>query len=97
MKKTNKENLLAGLTNEAQAGAKSQPVMKDGEEPQDMLLALLNSPLKSLLDSQQGKILGTCLNSHGRSTILILYGVEPTANNTLKPVGSVACDTGKES
>jgi len=86
VKQTKDENLLAGSTNEVTAGKTSKPVMKHGEEPPDMLLALLNSPLKSLLDSQQAKILGTCLN-HGFSTIVIFYGVVPTDINTLRPVG----------
>jgi len=89
VKRIKDENLLAGSTNEAQAGKTLKPVMKHGEEPPDMLLALLNSPLKSMLDSQQAKILGTCLN-HGISTIVIFYGVVPTGvGDGLMPVGTI--------
>lgn len=83
MSETNKENLLAGSTNEAQDGAKSLPVMKDGEEPPDMLLAILNSPLKTMLDNQQAKIMGTCLTKKGVGTILIVYGAVPTSEGLL--------------
>jgi len=90
VKKTRKENLLAGSTNEAQDGTLSNPSMKHGEESPAMLLALLNSPLETLLNSQQAKILGTGMTNKGQSTIVIFYGVLPTGNGTLAPVGSVA-------
>ena len=84
MKKTKDENLLAGLTAEAQAGSLSLPVMKDGEEPPDMLLALLNNCLPSMINSQQAKIMGTFqTREHGRATMVIFYGVVPTADNLL--------------
>lgn len=86
MKKTKDENLLAGSTSEVLAGDKSNQSMKHGEESQDMLLALLNSPLETLLNSQQAKILGTCLTKSGQATIVIFYGVLPTGNGLLKQV-----------
>lgn len=78
------ENLLAGLTAEVQDGQTSLPVMKDGEEPPDMLLALLNNALASLIDSQQAMILGRCMTRKGIGTIIIVYSVEPETANTLK-------------
>lgn len=90
MKETKTENLLAGSTKEVQAGGKSSPVMKDGEEPPDMLLALLNNALTSLIDCQQAKILGKArfVREKGQvvGTILVVYGVEPETANSLKVV-----------
>jgi hypothetical protein len=83
VKKTKGANLLAGSTVEAPDGEKSLPVMKDGEEPPDMLLALLNSPLESMINSQQAMIVGTCLTRKGVGTLVLFYGVQPTANNLL--------------
>jgi len=54
--------------------------MRHGEEPRDMLLALLNSPLETMLNSQQARILGTSLTPKGMATIVIFYGTLPTAN-----------------
>ena len=88
-KETKPASLLAGSTKKAQAGETSLPSMKHGDESPAMLLALLNSPLESMIDSQQAKILGTCLTKHGTSTIVIIYGVVPTANNTLRLVGKI--------
>jgi hypothetical protein len=85
VKKTKPVNLLAGSTNEAQAGEKSSPSMKHGDESPAMLLALLNSPLETMLSNQQAKVLGTYLNKEGkRSTLIVIHGVVPTANNTLE-------------
>jgi len=81
---TRKGNLLAGSTNEARDGLKSSPVMKDGEEPPDMLLALLNNALASMVDSQQAKIMGTLLTKKGVGTLVIFYGVKPHSANILK-------------
>ena len=88
MSETKKENLLAGSTNQAQDGKKSNPVMKHGEEPPAMLLALFNSPLESMINSQQAKVLGTCLTKHGKSTIVIFYGALPTADGSRLIVGN---------
>lgn len=85
MKETKTESQLAGLTNPAQGGEKSSPVMKDGNEPPDMLLALLNNALASLIDCQQAKIMGKVMTKKGVGTLLIVYGTEPTTANTLKP------------
>lgn len=83
MSETNKENLLAGSTNEAQDGTKSLPVMKDGEEPLDMLLAILNSPLQTMLANNQARILGTGLTNKGVGTFIVVYGVVPTSEGLL--------------
>lgn len=86
MKETKNENLLAGLTAEARAGETSSPVMKDGNEPQDMLLALLNNALSSMINSQQAKILGTVMTKKGVGTLVLVYGVKPETANSLKMV-----------
>ena len=83
MRGTKRVNLLAGSTVEVQDGRTSLPVMQDGNEPPDMLLALLNNVLPSIINSQQAKILATCLTSKGKATLVIFYGVVPTANNLL--------------
>lgn len=83
MKETKTENLLAGSTKTAPVGAKSLPVMKDGEEPQDMLLALLNNSLVSLVDCQQAKIMGRVMTKSGVGTLVIFYGVVPTSEKTV--------------
>ena len=88
MKETKDVNPQDGLTKTAQVGAKSLPVMQDGKEPPDMLLALLNNALPSLVDSQQAKIMGTCLTLHkGKkvpTTIIFVFDALPTENGTLK-------------
>ena len=86
MKETKTENLLAGLTEEVPAGKPSSPVMKDGEEPPDMLLALLNSPLASMVDSQQARILGRGLFRGRVGTILVIFDALPDTANSLKMV-----------
>ena len=86
MKKTKPENLLAGLTAEAPDGAPSLPVMKDGEEPPDMLLALLNNVLPSMINSQQARIVGTAISRGRRVSIVFFYDVVPTANSLLATV-----------
>ena len=84
MSETKKEKLLAGLTEEAPAGQTSLQAMKDGEEPQDMLLALFNNALASLVDSQQARIMGKVLSKKGVGTLVIVYGAEPESANRLK-------------
>ena len=88
MKKTKDENLLAGLTGEAPDGTESLLVMRDGEEPPDMLLALLNNALASLANSQQVKILGTAIGRNGVGTIVMFYGFAPDTANSLKAVAN---------
>lgn len=88
MSETKDENLLAGSTGEAPDGTASLPVMKDGEEPPDMLLALLNNALASLVDSQQAKILGKALFRGRVGSILVIFDAEPETANTLKAVGN---------
>jgi len=85
---TKQGNQRAGLTENPQAGQKLPKVMNDGDETPDMLLALFNNALVSMVNSQQAKIIGTALNRGKRATVIIVYGVEPTANNTLQRVGS---------
>lgn len=80
------ENLLAGLTADPLGGEKSLPVMKDGEEPPDMLLALLNNALPSMINSQQAEIVGTAITKRGVITIVYFFGVKPTTNNTLEAI-----------
>ena len=88
MKETKTENLLAGSTKEAPAGVKSSKVMKDGEEPLDMLLALFNNSLTSLVECQQARIMGKVMTKRGVGTIVLIYGVEPETANTVASVGS---------
>ena len=90
MSKTKSENLLAGSTKNLLAGEKSLPVMKHGEETPAMLLALLNSPLASMINSQQAKFVGTGLNRQGRKfTLVMFFEVVPTTANTLQSVGEM--------
>ena len=84
MKERKTEKLLAGLTEEVRVGATSLPVMKDGNEPPDMLLALFNNALSSLVDSQQARIMSKVLTKKGVGTVIIVYGVEPLTANSLK-------------
>ena len=84
MSETKTESQLAGLTKKARVGAKSSPVMKDGNEPPDMLLALFNNALMSLVDSQQAKIAGKVLTKRGVGTLILVFGVEPETANRLK-------------
>lgn len=86
MNETNEGRLSDGLTEKAQDGTKSWKVMKDGEEPPDMLLALLNNVLPQMVDSQQVVILGTAVYGNRKVTLLAIYDVMPTANNTLLAV-----------
>ena len=88
MRETKTENLLAGSTVKAPAGNQSLPVMKDGEEPPDMLLALFNNALTSLVDSQQAKILGRGLFRGRVGSILVIYDTEPDTANSLKVVNN---------
>lgn len=87
-KKTKNGGLLAGSTSEVQAGNSSSQSMKHGEESRGMLLALLNSPLETMINSQQAKVLATCLSRGSKATIIIFYETVPTANNTLESVGT---------
>ena len=80
MSETKNVNQSAGSTKTVQDGKTSLPVMKHGSETLDMLLALLNSPLETMLNSQQARILGTSLTPKGMATIVIFYGTLPTAN-----------------
>jgi hypothetical protein len=80
VKKTNEENLLAGSISGVPAGVTSSPSLISGNEPPAMLLALLNSPLETMLNSQQAKIMGTGMTKRGQVTVIMFYGVVPTAN-----------------
>ncbi len=83
MNETKRENQLDGSIAEAPDGKESLPVMSDGKEPPDMLLALLNNVLPSMVNSQQAKILGTGRFEGVVGTLVIVYGVQPTANSLL--------------
>lgn len=83
MNGTKNENPSDGSIAEAQDGQESLPVMRDGSEPPDMLLALLNNVLPSLVNSQQVKIMGTALLRGRRVTLLAVYDVLPTSENLL--------------
>jgi hypothetical protein len=76
-------NPLVGSTAEVQVGKPSSPVMKDGEEPEYMLLALLNNALFSMVEKNQARIIGTGTFDGLVGTLVIVYGVVPTANNLL--------------
>jgi len=88
VKETKTANLLAGLTEKAPAGNPSLPVMKDGEEPPDMLLALFNNALTSLVDCQQAKILGRGLFRGRVGSLVVIFDTEPETANSLRIVGS---------
>lgn len=85
MSETNEENLLAGLTAEVQDGTESLPVMKDGEEPPDMLLAVLNNPLQDLLAMNKAEILGTATLGGVVGTLVFFHDSEPTSEGMLLP------------
>ncbi len=83
MKKTKLESLLAGSTAVVPAGATSLPVMKHGDEPPAMLLAILNSALETMTANSQAKIIGRGMFRNGRpGTVVIIYDVQPTANGS---------------
>jgi len=95
VKKTKAENLLAGSTSEAQDGQTSSESMKHGDESPAMLLALLNSPLETMIANKQAVVIGQGLFRGKRvGTIIVFYDTEPTANNTLRaaivPLGDSA-------
>ena len=83
MNETNNENLLVGSTKEVPTGKQSSKNMKHGEESRAMLLALLNSPLESLLAMGDAVILGTGKAGGRVGTLLVIYDAVPTANNLL--------------
>jgi hypothetical protein len=81
------EKPLDGSTTIAPDSQPSSQNMKDGEEPENMLLALLWSPTETLI-SRKRALLATA-NYHGqKSTIIILVGAEFTENG-LKFVGNL--------
>lgn len=83
MNETNEENPLAGLTKTVQDGMESLPVMKDGEEPPDMLLALLNNPLQDLLAISKAEILGTATLGGVVGTLVFVHDSKPTSQGFL--------------
>ena len=90
MKKTKPENVLAGLTSEAQDGRKSSESMRHGDESRGMLLALLNSPLETMIANKQARILGKGLFVGGSvGTIVIFYGTEPTDDGKMLAMPTV--------
>lgn len=88
VKETKPAALLAGSTVEVQVGEKLNESLKHGEESTGMLLALLNSPLETMIQSQQAKIMGTCITNHNGAkvptTIIFVFDAVPTENGTLK-------------
>lgn len=77
MSETKEEKQLAGSTTTAQDSKTSSKSMKDGEEPDDMLLALLWSPLATLIKRE--KALLATANYNGKlATVIILVGTQPT-------------------
>ena len=88
VKETRTAARLAGTTAKAQAGEKSNGNMKHGEESTGILLALLNSPLETMIQSQQARIVGTCMTLHNGkkvpTTIIFVFDALPTENGTLK-------------
>lgn len=79
-----------GLTEKAPAGVTSANSLQSGNEPPAMLLALLNSVLADMTNSQQAQILGHGMTKRGKATVLLIYGVQPTKNGTLEFVGKAA-------
>lgn len=89
MSETKVENPQDGSIKMTQAGKKLQPVIKDGSiaimkdgcEPPDMLLALLNNALMSMIANNQARIMGRGMFKNGRpGTLIIIYDTQPTAN-----------------
>jgi hypothetical protein len=54
--------------------------MIDGNETPDMLLALFNNALASMIDCKQARIVGTALSRGRRATIIMVYGTLPTTD-----------------
>lgn len=88
MSETKAEYKSDGSTIKAPAGEKSLTVMTDGNETDDMLLALLNNALASMTKTGQAKIFGHAKMPHeGGSvptTIILVFGTLPTDSGTLK-------------
>jgi len=89
VKETKAAALLAGTTAAVQAGEKSSESMRHGEESAGMLLALLNSPLETMINNNQARVVGSALvirkdGTTVPTTIIYFYNTEPTGNGTLK-------------
>lgn len=82
-RQTKNASKLAGLTESPLAGLPSYPSLKDGDESAEMLLALLNNALASLLATGTAKILGRGLMKGRLATVFIVYGVSPTKDGIL--------------
>lgn len=67
-----------GLTDIPQHGSKSANNTVSGKEPPAMLLALLNSVLTSMINSQQARIFGSASIRGRRATIIFIFDAEPT-------------------
>ena len=88
VRETKAAALLAGTTAEAQAGEKSSENLKHGEESHEMLLALLTSPLETMINNEQARVVGSAIviRKDGKkvpTTIIYFYGTEPTGTGTL--------------
>ncbi len=88
MKETKNDGQLAGLTQEAQDGSVSLPNLRDGEESHAMLLALVNSPLATLINNQQAKIIGSGLNISGKRFTMVMFYEAEYKNGLLAEVKS---------
>ena len=89
MKETKNVKQSAGLIAAPQVGKKSSPVMTDGKETPEILLALLNNALFSMTANNQAKIMGKCQLTNGHvATIIFIMDVVPTADKGLVSVGT---------
>ena len=89
MKETKTAGQSAGLTKEVRGGAKSLPVMRDGGETPEILLALLNNALLSMTANNQARIMGKCQLKNGHiATIVFVFDVVPTSDKGLISVGT---------
>jgi len=89
VKETKAAALLAGMTAAVQAGEKSSENLKHGEESPEMLLALLNSPLETMIANKLARVVGSAMviRKDGKAvptTIIYFYNTEPTGSGTLK-------------
>jgi hypothetical protein len=67
-----------GLIEKAPDGATFANNFTHGSEPPAMLLAILNSALVSMINSQQARIFGKAVIDGRQVTIIFIYDAEPT-------------------
>jgi hypothetical protein len=68
----------AGLTAEAPHGEKLPDNLTHGNEPPAMLLALLNSAVISMANSQQAQIMGQCTYNGRKASVIFVFDAVPT-------------------